>query len=238
MRASAWSATLRAILRRRAPTLLPVIAVATGSFSFDALLELQPEVCASSLADLLALTRTAHEASRSDASMSRPCSGLLLARGLSTGAAPAPAPRPFRAAARGRNAAPDAAKIKAAKPARNSDRRRAAKLYLEASKLFEKEQFEEAMQDYRRPPSLTPPTGLLAGGRRGPQSRGNGTDSGRGQGPAERRCGGRARRAGSRPRTRPQNIEVTEHLYELGDDALRGQPRPIYEQAQARWAPE
>lgn len=33
---------------------LPVIAVATGHYSFDALLELGPEVCASSLADLLA----------------------------------------------------------------------------------------------------------------------------------------------------------------------------------------
>jgi phosphoglycolate phosphatase-like HAD superfamily hydrolase len=38
---------------------LPVIAVATGNFSFDALLELRPEACASSLADLLALTRAA-----------------------------------------------------------------------------------------------------------------------------------------------------------------------------------
>jgi phosphoglycolate phosphatase-like HAD superfamily hydrolase len=36
---------------------LPVIAVATGHFSFDALLALRPEVCASSLADLLAQTR-------------------------------------------------------------------------------------------------------------------------------------------------------------------------------------
>jgi phosphoglycolate phosphatase-like HAD superfamily hydrolase len=38
---------------------LPVIAVATGRFSFDALLEHRPEVCASSLADLLTLTGTA-----------------------------------------------------------------------------------------------------------------------------------------------------------------------------------
>jgi phosphoglycolate phosphatase-like HAD superfamily hydrolase len=37
---------------------LPVIAVATGNFSFDALLEYRPEACASSLADLLALTGT------------------------------------------------------------------------------------------------------------------------------------------------------------------------------------
>jgi phosphoglycolate phosphatase-like HAD superfamily hydrolase len=38
---------------------LSVIAVATGNYSFDELHKLQPEVCASSLADLLALTRTA-----------------------------------------------------------------------------------------------------------------------------------------------------------------------------------
>ncbi len=36
---------------------LPVIAVATGSYSFDQLLDYKPQVCASSLADLLALTR-------------------------------------------------------------------------------------------------------------------------------------------------------------------------------------
>jgi phosphoglycolate phosphatase-like HAD superfamily hydrolase len=38
---------------------LPVIAVATGNFSYDVLLELGPEVCASSLADLLACTQAA-----------------------------------------------------------------------------------------------------------------------------------------------------------------------------------
>lgn len=36
---------------------LPVIAVATGRYDFDELLEYRPEVCASSLADLLAHTR-------------------------------------------------------------------------------------------------------------------------------------------------------------------------------------
>lgn len=38
---------------------LSVIAVATGHYGFDELLAYQPEVCASSLADLLALSRTA-----------------------------------------------------------------------------------------------------------------------------------------------------------------------------------
>jgi phosphoglycolate phosphatase len=37
---------------------LPVIAVATGRYSFEQLLELGPEVCTTSLADLLAHTRT------------------------------------------------------------------------------------------------------------------------------------------------------------------------------------
>jgi len=36
---------------------LPVIAVATGSYSFDELFELHPEACTTSLADLLAQTR-------------------------------------------------------------------------------------------------------------------------------------------------------------------------------------
>jgi phosphoglycolate phosphatase-like HAD superfamily hydrolase len=38
---------------------LSVIAVATGRYSFDELAEHQPEVCASSLADLMTLTGTA-----------------------------------------------------------------------------------------------------------------------------------------------------------------------------------
>ncbi len=38
---------------------LPVIAVATGRYTFDELLRLQPEACATSLADLLAQTRPA-----------------------------------------------------------------------------------------------------------------------------------------------------------------------------------
>ena len=50
--------TLRDIEAARANS-LPVMAVATGKFSFEALHEYRPEVCASSLADLLALTRTA-----------------------------------------------------------------------------------------------------------------------------------------------------------------------------------
>ncbi len=37
---------------------LAVIAVATGNFDFDALYALEPDVCATSLADLIAATGT------------------------------------------------------------------------------------------------------------------------------------------------------------------------------------
>ena len=37
---------------------LPVIAVATGHFSFDELLEHRPEACTTTLADLLSATRS------------------------------------------------------------------------------------------------------------------------------------------------------------------------------------
>ena len=47
---------------------------------------------------------------------------------------------------------------KEAKPPRSSDRRRAAELYLSASKLFLNSQFEEALKEYERAAALDPPT--------------------------------------------------------------------------------
>jgi tetratricopeptide (TPR) repeat protein len=46
--------------------------------------------------------------------------------------------------------------VKQAKPASNSDRRRAAKLYLASSKLFAGEHFEEAMRGYEKAAALDP----------------------------------------------------------------------------------
>jgi general secretion pathway protein D len=119
-----------------------------------------------------------------------------------------------------------------AKPSRGNDRRRAAKLYLQASKLFEKERFEEAMRDYRQAAKLDPSnadyplaanlalshtvTALIQSAAK---------DRLRGDAAGERAALAHALELD------PKNIEVTEHLYELSDDALRGQSRPLYEQA-------
>ena len=119
-----------------------------------------------------------------------------------------------------------------AKQPSGSDRRRAAKLYLEATKLFEKEQFEEAMRGFAQAVVLDPSnahyalaadlarthaaTALIQAAVKS-RLRGDPT--------AARIALARARELD------PKNAQVIEHLRELGDDALLGQPRPIYEQA-------
>jgi general secretion pathway protein D len=115
---------------------------------------------------------------------------------------------------------------------RGSDRRRAVKLFLEASKLFEKEQFEEALHDYQRAAALDPSnrnyalaaelatshavTALIQDAAR---------DRIRGDAVAERAALEQALALD------PRNIQVTEHLHELADDAARSQSSSLYEQA-------
>jgi Flp pilus assembly secretin CpaC len=118
-----------------------------------------------------------------------------------------------------------------AKSVRNSDRRRAAKLYLASSKLFADEQFEEAMRGYEQAAALDPDTadyGLAASVARSHMV------TALIQAAAKDRLRGDAARARAALahalELDPKNIQVTQHLFELGDDALLGQSRPIYAQ--------
>ena len=132
-------------------------------------------------------------------------------------------------------AAPAAAQAKDAKAANQPsgrDRRRAAKLFLDATKLFEKEKFEEAMRAYEQAAALDPSnshyslaaavarshtvTALIQEATK---------DRLRGDAAAARAALAQALELD------PRNIQVTEHLHELGDDALLGQPTSLYEQA-------
>ena len=129
---------------------------------------------------------------------------------------------------------PVAAKEKdseAPKPPRNSDKRRAARLFLEASKLFEKERFEEALEKYKQAALLDPAnrdyplaaeltrshavTALIQAAAK---------DRIRGDAAAERAALEHALALD------PRNVQVTEHLHEMADDALLGQTTPIYAQ--------
>ncbi len=123
------------------------------------------------------------------------------------------------------------------KHVRDRDKERAAKLYLESSKLFMKRQFEQAMQGFEKAAALDPSNAdyrLAAGVARGhavtaliqaaAKDRLLGNDSG-------------ARAALTRALALdPTNIEVSQHLDELADEAARSEPKPPYGQSAARIA--
>jgi len=117
----------------------------------------------------------------------------------------------------------------------DSARRRAAKLFLESSRLFLAGRFEEARQGFEKAAALDP---LNADYRRAALVARSHEVTALLQTAAQDRL--RSDEAGARAAlTRafeldPKNFEVNEHLDELGDDALRGQPQPLYESASSR----
>jgi general secretion pathway protein D len=117
--------------------------------------------------------------------------------------------------------APSLTGADAARP-RERDRRRAAKLYLEASKLFMAEQFEKALDNYDQAARLDPANNnyRLAG-----EVARNHAVTALIQTAAKDRLSGdseAARVALTRAlEIDPKNIAATQHLYELGDEAGR-----------------
>jgi type II secretory pathway component GspD/PulD (secretin) len=159
------------------------------------------------------------------------CPGTLLGQGLN----PLSLGPPVPAQDQPPNQAQPLAAVKADKPpnqSAGSNRRRAIKLYLDGTKLFEKEKFEEAMQSYEQASKLDPSNTNYALAAAVARShavtaliQSAAKDRFSGDTPAERAALARALELD------PRNIQVNEHLHELGDDALRNQPTPIYEQA-------
>jgi general secretion pathway protein D len=177
------------------------------------------------------------------------CAGLalfLLAGALAAqSAAPAVPPDQSTAAPAGQSApqgnttpettpaaAPNAAPgDKTAQP-RSSDRRRAAKLYLEASKLFLDRQFEEAMKDFAQAAALDPSNAnyRLASG----VARSHAVTELIQEAAKDRLLGNEAAARAALERARAldsNNIEINQHLDELADDDARSQPQPLYEQS-------
>jgi general secretion pathway protein D len=145
------------------------------------------------------------------------------------------APAQSAPAQSGPAAKPPGAKAGATRPARtssNGDRRRAAKLYLDSTRLFEKERFEEAMHGYEKAASLDPSNSdytLAAEVARGHAVTALIQDA------AKARM--RADVAGARAALShaldldPKNDQVAQHLRELGNDETRGMVKPLYSPA-------
>lgn len=118
---------------------------------------------------------------------------------------------------------------KQSKPVRGADRRRAAKLFLASTKLFEKEHFDEAMRGYLEAAALDPgnPDYALAAEVARSHAvtafiQAAAKDRLRGDGAAMRAELARAHELD------PKNAQVNEHLTEMGDEALLGQSSSIY----------
>ncbi len=120
---------------------------------------------------------------------------------------------------------------------RSSDQRRAAKLYLESSKLFLNRQFEEAMEGFERAAALDPTNTnyqLAAQVARGHEVTALIQEAAK-----DRLLGNKAAARAALARALaldPTNFEVSQHLDEMADETVRAQPRSLYAQASSEIA--
>jgi Flp pilus assembly secretin CpaC len=143
------------------------------------------------------------------------------------------------AAAAGQEAAPAAAEIpspaKPAKEPRTSDQRRAAKLYLESSKLFLNRQFEEAMEGFERAAKLDP--GNVNYPMAAQVARSHEVTALIQEAARDRLLGNEAAARAALARALaldPTNFEASQHLDEMADEAVRAQPASPNAQASGK----
>ncbi len=154
---------------------------------------------------------------------------MTVAAGAQQTQAPAQTPsNPPSAAAN--NAASEKSQDKEpAKVVTRSDRRQATKLFLRATKLFEKQQYEEAMRDYKEAAALDP----------GNPNYGGASEIARSHEVTELiQTAAKARMRGDKTAEQaalekaagldPKNIEVLEHLHEMAADVADAQSSSLY----------
>ena len=119
---------------------------------------------------------------------------------------------------------------KAAKTATGKNRRRAAKLYLDGTKHFEKEQFDDALRDYEGASALEPANSTYSMAAQVARSHvvtaliQTAAKARMENDPAaERKALERAAELD------PKNTQVAQHLSGMADEAIAGKPKPIYE---------
>lgn len=155
---------------------------------------------------------------------------FLLGAGLKASGAAQTTPTPSGPAQTSSAQAATAVSTDAARP-RERDRRRAAKLYLEASKLFMDEKFEDALKDYSEVAKLDPANNNY---RLAVEVARNHAVTALVQTAAKDRLRGDAEGARAALvralQIDPNNIVATQHMYELGDDIARQQTTEVYRQ--------
>lgn len=112
------------------------------------------------------------------------------------------------------------------------ERRKATKLYLEATKLFQKQQYDAAMKDYEEAARLDPENPNYAAATEVVRSHAV-TDLIQTASKARIRGDATAERAALQRAAEldPHNLQVTEHLRQMADEAAASQTTSIYQQA-------
>ena len=120
----------------------------------------------------------------------------------------------------------------------SKERRRATKLYLDASKLFEKQQYEAALRDYEEAAKLDPENPNYAAAAEVTRSH---------QVTALIQTAAKARIRGDKTAEEaalrraaeldPRNIQVAEHLHEMAADVAEAKTKPLYEAETESLAP-
>jgi len=125
-----------------------------------------------------------------------------------------------------------------AHPVTNKERRRATKLYLEATKLFQKQQYEAAMKDYEEAARIDPENPNYSAATEVVRSHAvteliqTATKARiKGDATAERAALQRAAELD------PRNLQVAEHLREMADETVASQSKSLYAQAADSLAP-
>jgi len=125
-----------------------------------------------------------------------------------------------------------------AHPVTNKERRRATKLYLEATKLFQKQQYEAAMKDYEEAARIDPENPNYSAATEVVRSHAvteliqTATKARiKGDATAERAALQRAAELD------PRNLQVAEHLREMADETAASQSKSLYAQAADSLAP-
>jgi general secretion pathway protein D len=160
--------------------------------------------------------------------------GVCLA-GAQQPASPAPSgtnPSPLPPAANSPAAsAPPAAAAQSSKPITTRDRRRAAQLYLDGTKLFEKERFDDALRHYQQAAELDP--GNADYGMAAEVARSHSvTALIQAAAKARMQNNPTAEHAAIERAAEldPNNPQVAIHLNEMADESATGQTKPIYEE--------
>jgi general secretion pathway protein D len=156
---------------------------------------------------------------------------MLLAAALA-GAQQAQPPAQSPSVAAPSNVATEQEKAKASpKTVTTKDRRRATKLFLQASKLFEKQQYDEALRTYQEAAELDPENPNYAAATVIARSH-EVTELIQTAAKARIRGDKTAEQAALEKAAKldPHNIEVAQHLNEMASDAVEERVKPLYDQ--------